>query len=54
MACENPEAHEAHMEVNGECPWCGAYDESRTEFGHIDDDGNVYDRHGRLIEESGR
>jgi hypothetical protein len=22
--CPNPEAHEAHMQLNGECPWCGA------------------------------
>lgn len=20
------EAHDEHMRVNGECPWCGAYD----------------------------
>ena len=20
------EAHHAHMTLNGECPWCGAYD----------------------------
>lgn len=26
MACSMPEAHEAHMEINGECPWCGHYD----------------------------
>lgn len=24
--CKNLEAHEAHMRLNGECPWCGAYD----------------------------
>jgi hypothetical protein len=24
----DPEAHEAHMALNGECPWCGAGDES--------------------------
>ena len=24
--CKNLEAHEAHMSLNGECPWCGAYD----------------------------
>ena len=23
MNCEYPEGHEAHMELNGECPWCG-------------------------------
>lgn len=22
--CTDPEAHDAHMEINGECPWCGA------------------------------
>lgn len=21
--CSMPEAHNAHMELNGECPWCG-------------------------------
>ena len=26
LKCENPEAHEAHMAVNGECPWCGETD----------------------------
>lgn len=25
--CSVPEAHEAHMRLNGECPWCGAFDE---------------------------
>lgn len=24
--CTNEEAHEAHMALNGECPWCGEYD----------------------------
>ena len=23
MACKYQEAHEAHMDLNGECPWCG-------------------------------
>lgn len=26
--CSKTEAHHAHMAANGECPWCGAYDES--------------------------
>lgn len=26
-ACSMPEAHEAHMQMNGECPWCGATNE---------------------------
>lgn len=26
MTCSMPEAHEAHMQMNGECPWCGAMD----------------------------
>jgi hypothetical protein len=26
MTCCDPEAHEAHMQMNGECPWCGAGD----------------------------
>lgn len=24
--CAMGESHSAHMAVNGECPWCGAYD----------------------------
>jgi hypothetical protein len=24
--CPYPEGHEAHMAVNGECPWCGVSD----------------------------
>lgn len=31
MKCEDPEAHEAHMRLNGECPWCGTTDESRID-----------------------
>jgi hypothetical protein len=28
--CPNPAAHAAHMELNGECPWCDApYDPSQ-------------------------
>lgn len=27
--CPDPEAHEAHMQMNGECPWCGATDPTR-------------------------
>jgi hypothetical protein len=27
--CSMPEAHEGHMQMNGECPWCGATDESQ-------------------------
>lgn len=27
-ACSHPEAHEGHMALNGECPWCGAVDAS--------------------------
>lgn len=23
------EAHEEHMRINGDCPWCGAYDKSK-------------------------
>ena len=22
--CPDPDAHEGHMQMNGECPWCGA------------------------------
>lgn len=27
--CPQPESHAAHMGVNGECPWCGAHDETQ-------------------------
>lgn len=27
--CKDPEAHEAHMQMNGECPWCGVGDPSQ-------------------------
>lgn len=27
--CPDPEAHEAHMQMNGECPWCNELDESQ-------------------------
>jgi len=23
------EAHTEHMRINGDCPWCGAYDKSK-------------------------
>ena len=26
--CASRAAHRAHMALNGECPWCGASDES--------------------------
>jgi hypothetical protein len=31
-ACRDPEAHDAHMRLNGECPWCGALDVSQIEW----------------------
>lgn len=27
--CSDAEAHEAHMVMNGDCPWCGAWDKSK-------------------------
>lgn len=24
--CTQPDSHDAHLALNGECPWCGAYD----------------------------
>lgn len=39
--CENPEAHEAHMRANGECPWCYAFDLSQ-----IDEDLVICEAHG--------
>lgn len=30
MNCSNPEGHEAHMALNGECPWgCGSFDKEK-------------------------
>lgn len=29
--CKIPEAHVEHMAMNGECPWCGAYDEDAVD-----------------------
>lgn len=26
---EHGEAHDAHMALSGECPWCGTYDEAQ-------------------------
>lgn len=23
------EAHEEHMRINGDCPWCGAFDKNK-------------------------
>lgn len=38
--CQYPEGHEAHMALNGECPWCGAYDpEAIDESLDVDDFG---------------
>lgn len=31
-ACRNTPAHQAHMAINAECPWCGLYDPNQTEF----------------------
>lgn len=46
------EAHYAHMEVNGECPWCLTYDPTQTEFGSVDEKtGTIRDRNGDIIEE---
>lgn len=39
--CENPEAHAAHMRLNGECPWCGAVDQAS-----IDPSMAVCEAHG--------
>lgn len=29
--CALPESHVAHLMLNGECPWCGAYDPSQID-----------------------
>lgn len=45
------EAHDDQMAVNGECGWCGHYDDSIPQ-GHVDEvTGNVYDGYGNLIEQ---
>jgi len=44
------EAHFAHIELNGECPWCGTYNAAQTDFGHIGEDGTVYAANGDVIE----
>ena len=41
MSCANPEAHDAQMRANGECPWCGAYDPDA-----IDPDLAICEEHG--------
>lgn len=30
-ACDRPDAHAAHLALNGECPWCGYADESQVD-----------------------
>lgn len=35
MDCSMTEAHEAHMELNGECPWCGEVGESNSELDNL-------------------
>ena len=47
--CDYPEGHEAHMELNGECPWCGAVGESDPSLDHMSDEqavATVVARHG--------
>lgn len=44
-----PEAHDAHLAVNGECPWCSAY-EPDARLGTIDDDGTIRDADGDVVE----
>jgi hypothetical protein len=39
--CTMPEAHEAHMRMNGECPWCGGDDPSA-----IDPNMTICEPHG--------
>ena len=33
--CPSPEAHAAHMDLNGECPWCGASGEPDPTLDHL-------------------
>ena len=35
--CSHPDAHESHMELNGECPWCGAVGERDHSLDHLSD-----------------
>lgn len=46
---EYGDAHDVQVAFSGECAWCGFYDPSVQE-GHIDDNGNIYDAHGNLLE----
>lgn len=33
---EYGDAHDAHMAINGECPWCGTCDPDQNEFLTVD------------------
>lgn len=44
-----PEAHAAHMELNGECPWCGAVGQPDPSLDGLTDEAAVAEivrRHG--------
>jgi len=47
------EAHDAQLEVQGECSWCGAYqDDDSQPLGWVDEiTGNVYAADGSMLEQ---
>jgi hypothetical protein len=47
------EAHDAQLEVGGECSWCGAYEADETKpLGWVDEiTGNVYAADGSMLEQ---
>lgn len=49
--CRETASHEAHMELNGECPWCLDVDPDQSVFGRIDErTGTVYAASGDVLE----
>lgn len=49
VTCEMTEGHQAHMELNGECPWCGEAGERDHSLDGLSDEkavARVEARHG--------
>lgn len=49
ITCTHPEGHAAHMELNGECPWCGAVGQSDPALDGLTDEeavAAIVARHG--------
>lgn len=46
------DAHDAQLEVSGECAWCGAYKSDDEPLGRVDEStGNVYAADGSMLEQ---